>query len=190
MSLEARLKQLSLYRKLLLGVSVFASIFAVCYGLSMRHLDEVTPPAGYIFPEAQTLHGIYSCCSSPQRNPRAHVDEQEINCATPGAAIGSSTRGADYSKSCGLQDALNGRDVLVEQRYVPILCDYCWFSLRTESIPLVTKIISNGKIYFERNNENLRRIWIDDFHKIILLNSLLAAGTVAAIFLFWINRKD
>lgn len=191
MSLKSRLRQLSILKKISIAMIVFAVVFASCYSLSMRHLNEITPPEGYVFPEVvPMLQGTYSCCGADERRPISYVGKQSISCATPKNAIGASSRGGDFSKSCWLKNELNNKDVIVRQRIVPVRCGFCWFSFGAINTPLVTQIASNGVIYFERDDQQLMEIWINDFRDVNIVGSFFMAIVLVGIFVFWLIQKD
>lgn len=110
-------------------------------------VERAKPPLNFKFERVPVISGIYSCCSSGGRSSKSMVGNISVNCATISFYEFLGTGRND----CGLKDSLNGQVVEAVGAITPS------FGSRD---PLTVQISSQGRIYYEINDERLRQLWI------------------------------
>lgn len=145
MNLEEQTKEVKWYDKRLLIRSVVMGLvfFGLLYTWAMRS----KPPEGFVFERVPAITGIYKCCEAGGRYSQSWVGGIEVSC-----------RGFSYFEflgtnrnDCGLKEQLNGQPVEVVRATVP--------SSGTRD-PLVMRITSSGKTFYEISDQRIRELWI------------------------------
>lgn len=120
-------------------------LFVLFYTLAMRH----KPPEGFVFERAPVLSGNYKCCEAGGRYSRSWVGGTSVNCRGFGFYEFLGTNRND----CGLKEQLDGHLVEVTRVYLP--------SSGSRS-PLGVRITSQGRTYYDVNDQKIRDLWISE----------------------------
>ena len=149
-------------RKIFLrSVAAFAAVLA---GL-LAWIEHVKLPEGYEFEKLPPLTGIYNCCEAGGRYSASWVGGTQIVCSPISYFIFIGTPRND----CGLKSQINGVSVEVTRAVVPSL---------TERSPLVTLITSGTHIYYEMDDRELRRLWINGSRRASFSIALCLLGRI------------
>lgn len=131
-------------RKLLFRSSAAGLVFfGLLYVLAMRH----KPPEGFVFERMPSISGIYKCCEAGGRYSKSWVGGTGINCSPFSYFEFLGTNRND----CGLKEQLNGLPVEVVRAVIP--------SAGSRD-PLVVRITSNRKTFYEVDDRRIRERWI------------------------------
>lgn len=141
-----------------------AAFAAVLVGL-LAWIEYVKPTVGYEFEKLPPLTGIYKCCEAGGRYSASWVAATQILCSP----ISYFDFIGTLRNDCGLKEQINGLSVDVTRVVTPSLF---------ERSPLVTRITSGGRIYYEVDDQRLRLLWIS--------GSRNAAFSIAVIFFIFL----
>ena len=163
----------NLYAKLVAAAVCVIAFYFIAITMANLVINRVAPPQGVIFQRLPILTGIYECCGSLAAFPKSTLNGVAITCQQSFFTEPPSSH-TELTRSCGLQRELNKKEVNVEQALVPSISGF---------IKVVTSIRLNGKTYFERNDEILRRQWIESL-KMNVASWLFVICFVAAVGIF------
>lgn len=113
-----------------------------------------SPPADYVFPREPVLKGEYRYeVLEGRRNRRTLVGNTAIICSTFSYYAGTLGQSDGYS-NCGNNEVLHGKHVEVYRVRVP---------QKNQAVgPLVVKIVSEGKVFLDRTDTEVRELWVRD----------------------------
>jgi hypothetical protein len=144
-----------------------------------------TPPEGYVFERLPALVGVYSCCGSNSNYPTSKVGIVSLNCSEPDFMnhIGASHKYGTDMFSCGLEHELNGQTVEVIRAMTPTV-------QFLEAGAVVTRISSNGQIFYERSDKTLRDQWIKtSYPSVISVAQMICMFLGLILVLIFANPK-
>lgn len=158
-------------RVLIPSLIVGLAVYAWCSYQIKIH----TPPEGYVFEQLEPLTGIYKCCGDEGgRSSQSWVGDVPVRCAYP-AYYG----GPSYT-SCKFKEQLNGQIVTVKRILYPF---------NSGQGTVVTEFASDGRIYYQQSDSQIRRQWLSASEGGAQSNALGAFLIAYLIALFIYNRK-
>lgn len=145
MNSEEPIKEVKWYDKRLLIRSVVMGLvfFSLLYTWAMRS----KPPEGFVFERVPAMTGIYKCCEAGGRSSQSWVGGAQISCKSFSyyGALGA------VRNDCGLKEKLNGQPVEVVGAIIPS---------SGSRDPIVVRITSRGKTFYDINDQRIRELWI------------------------------
>ena len=144
-------------RLMIPSLIIWLVLFVLFYGLAMRH----KPPEGYVFPREPVISGKYKCCEAGGRYSASWVGNVQVSCRGFGYYQFLGTNRND----CGFKEQLNGHPVDVTRAYL---------TSSGNRSPLAVRITSQGQIYYDVSDRQIRERWISE--------STSGAGLLAFIF--------
>jgi hypothetical protein len=183
-SIKQIIKGWTSIQKILCGIVIFSTVFLSYCFFGYQHVKSLTPPDDYIYPSAPILRGVY-VLEITYKKVKSKVNNEYINCGGPGLwTFGDVAKWGDTKSNCGLKKELNGKNVIVERKYLLTSSTSIWFPGEWYS-PYVSKIIStaDGRTYYCRSDRLLRQKWIDASRRAVFFNAIFFAGVVVACYL-------
>jgi len=146
------------YTKLLIGLGIIAGLCWLLHAALNSMVNRALPPEGFVFERLPVLTGVYECCGLNEQYPESTVNQTTILCSSPGFFNGfgqvARNGSGSFVNACWLEKELNGQLVKVEEIITPVAP---WES---PPRPIVSKITSQDKIFYERSDRLLREQWL------------------------------
>lgn len=150
-----------LLQSLIVLVGVGGFWWAV-YSYLWVQAEPFTPPLGTVFPREPVLVGTYQFINGPGgRNLITKVDDKEIFCSSFSYYSATWFNPGAYF-DCGLKRELNGKPVEVHRVRIPTKND--------KSHALAIKIVSDGRVYLDLSDAQIREKWIEETKEAGLLS--------------------
>lgn len=146
-NLQERFLELPFFVQIFLSAILSTGIYFTTLKYEKALLENISDSVMWPFQKMPTLKGVYSCCGTEQA-PISFVGKVEITCGKP-SYFANGGKLARVGTGCSFKE-LDHQEVTVERSIVP----------HSGSMPYVTSITSNGKVYFQRADQQLRNEWL------------------------------
>ena len=174
-----------LFRSLIVLAAMSATSWGT-YTYLWAQAEPFTPPVGTIFPREPVLVGTYQWINGPGgRNFITRVGETQVFCSAF-SYYGATWFDPGSYFDCGRKEELHGKQVEVHRVRVP--------KKDHESHSLVINIVSEGRVYLDLTDAQIREKWISDtkqagwFSKGLILLMGLVGGIFGCFGVNWSKK--
>lgn len=169
MKLDGRIKLLRMASVALACVMSWAGI----YWYLWSEAEPFAPAPGQIFSREPLLAGEYRYESPGNKIHRSLIGDTQVWCGGYSYYDGTWAQVGSYF-DCGRKDELLGKRVEIERVRLPRKNEYVG--------PVVTKIASDGNVYLERSDSEIRNLWIQSTRSSASGSAMLVTILVGAVF--------
>jgi len=188
MKIISKAKAASNAVKALLSIGLLILVSAAYFSVGYRLMLAKTPPHKYIYPELNSLIGVYDCCGRDPNRIVSRINNTVVECRNPGLGIsnGGSKPLVVNEFSCGHSE-LNGKAVVVNRKLVSV--SYGWFFAPEVDLAITSSISTDGIIVFSINDAEIRDAWVKTSLSNLFLEAIFMGLFFSSCFFVWVSRR-